>query len=85
MPDGDAHRLPGTFGPRAMVLQADGDIAVVRWQGLVNVSGRGRAAVQVACKKRVLSVLVEHLVRSAGSGRRGGAGGEIVGEGRVVN
>lgn len=86
MPYRDAHRLSGTFGPRPMLLQADGGVVVVRWQALVKVSGRRWAAVQVSSKKRVLSVLVEDLVvstnRIGGEGRRGG---EILGEGRFVN
>ena len=88
MPDRDAHSLSGTFGPRPMVLQADGHVVVMRWQALVKVSGRGRAAAQVTWKKRVLGILVEHLVVSASGvrdGGRGGAGREVVGEGRVVN
>ena len=64
MSDGYAHRLPRTFGPRPMVLQTDDQIVVVRWQGLVKVSRRGRAAVRVTCKERVLSVLVKHLFMS---------------------
>jgi hypothetical protein len=46
-----------------MVLQTEGEIvAVMRWQALVKVGGRGWAAVQGAGKEGVLSVLEHHLV-----------------------
>lgn len=88
MPDGDAHRLPGTFGPRPVVLQAFSHVVGVRWQALVNAGGRGRAAVEGTGKEKVLGVLIGHLVVPTGRvgvGGRGGAGGEKLGKGRVVN
>lgn len=48
MSDGDAQGLPGTFGPGPMVVQTEGDIVAMRWQALVEVSGRGRMAVRVS-------------------------------------
>jgi hypothetical protein len=87
MPDGDAHRLPGTFGPGHVVLEAGGHVVGVRWQSGIEGDGRGRAVVEGAGVVDVLAVLMQQLVLSTGStGRgRGGEGGMELGEGGVVN
>jgi hypothetical protein len=87
MPNGYAHRLPGTFRPRPVVLEAGCHVVGVRWQSVVEGDGRGWAAVKGAGEVDVLGVLVQHLVVSAGSegGGRGGTGRVELGKGGVVN
>jgi hypothetical protein len=87
MPDRDAHRLPGTFRPGPMVLEADGHVVGVRWQPFIKRHGRRRATVEGTSKVDVLGVLEHDLVvstRGVGRGRSSGGGTEV-GEGRVVN
>lgn len=53
--DGDAHRLPGAFGPGPVVLGSE--VVGVRWQALVKIGGRRRAGVERSSEEDVLSVL----------------------------
>jgi hypothetical protein len=87
MPDGDAHRLPGTFRPGPVMMEAYRHVVGVRWQAFIKGDGRRGETVEGTSKVDVLGVLEQHLVVSArGVGRvRGGGGGTEVGEGRVVN
>jgi len=86
MPDGDAHRLPGTLRPGSVmvVVEAGGHVVGVRWQAVVDGDGRRRAAVELGGEENVLGILVQQLVVSAG-GVGGGRGGMELGKGRVVN
>ena len=87
MPDGDAHRLPGTFGPGHVVVEAGSHVVGVRWQSVVEGDGRRWAAVEGAGEVDILGILVQQLVVSTGRvGRgRGGAGELELGKGGVVN
>jgi hypothetical protein len=87
MPDGDAHRLPGTFGPGHVVLEAGGHVVGVRWQAGIEGDGRRRAAVEGGGVVDVLDVLKKQLVLSTGrvGGGRGGEGQMGTGECGVVN
>jgi len=88
VPDGDAHRLPGTFGPGHVVLEAAGHVVGVRWEVTVEGDGRRRAAVKGAGMVDILDVLEQQLVLSTagGEGRgRGRVGWMESREGRVVN
>ena len=80
VPDGDAHGLPGTFGPGPVVL-----VVGVRWQALVKRRGRGGAAVERSSKVKVVCVLVHDLGVSTRGGGRGRAGWGELDKGRVVN
>lgn len=70
------------------MLQADRDIAGMRWQAWERIGGRGWTAVKGASDEGVMGVVVQHLVVSTdvvggGGGER--MGGEELEEGRVVN
>jgi hypothetical protein len=88
VPDRDAHRLPGTFWPGHVVLEAGGHVVGVRLEVTVEGDGRRRAAVKGAGMVHVLEVLEQQLVLSTagGEGRgRGRMGWMELSEGRVVN